>query len=296
MQFLIITILLNIILVLISFYLLFLYCKSKDFNTYSCYNNIILSFIILIDNLLRLIPTDIIPYISAHYIQAFLLTFLDKLLLTTITSQAIIIYLGKVKTQFYYKHEGKIFFTILFLTIFIDLSIAIAFFIISQKITNYKDINYEGNSYFYYEGLPHIKKGIDVIFNSIFFCLNIYSVIRALIYTYRQKKQASLGLIQDLDYGHYYSKILIMFFVNSITFIVSFLIIYQKIPIQYIDFIYLTVCLFVDLSYTLNKKIKKETLKIFCKNRTSNNNLRIENEEEEEIEADDISSNENDDI
>ena len=292
MQFIIITIILNIVLVLISFYLLFLYCKSKDFNTYPCYNNIILSFIIFIDNLLRLIPTDNIPYISAHYIQAFLLTFLDKLLLTTITSEAIIIYLGKVKTQFYYKHEGKIFFTILFLTIFIDLSIAISFFIISQKITNYKDIDYEGNSYYYYEGLPHIKKGIDIIFNSIFFCLNSYSVIRALLFTYRQKKQASLGLIEDLDYGYYYSKILRMLFFNSIIFIISFLIIFQKIPIQYIDLIYLTTCLIIDLSYTINKKIKKETLKIFCKKRRSNNILRSENEEEEEeTEDDDLSTN-----
>ena len=139
------TITLNIIIILISFYLLFLYIKSTTFHKYPCYNIIILSFIIFIDNILRLIPLEIFKYI-----QAFILTFLDKLLLTTITSQAYIIYLGVVKTKFYYKYEKIIFFSTLFITIFIDLLIMIIFFSISQKITNYKNNDFEGYNYYYY--------------------------------------------------------------------------------------------------------------------------------------------------
>ena len=57
-----------------------------------------------------------------------------------------------------------------------------------------------------------------------------------------------------------------MFFFNSALFIESYLIIYNKIKIENIDIIYLTTCLFVDLYYTLNKIIIKETLRIFCVN------------------------------
>ncbi len=56
-----------------------------------------------------------------------------------------------------------------------------------------------------------------------------------------------------------------MFIVNSVTFIESYLIIYGEIPIENIDFIYLTTCLIIDLYYTINKIIIKETLNIFCK-------------------------------
>lgn len=291
MQFIIITIILNIVLVLISFYLVFIYIKSKEFRKYPCYNIIILSFIILTDNIFRLIPINYIPYIYIHYIQAFLLTFLDKLILTTITSQAIIIYLGKVKTQFYYKHEAKIFYTILLFSIFIDLSIAVAFFVISQKITNYKNKDYEGNNYYYYEGLPHIKEKIDTIFDSIFFVLNTYSNIRTLFYISREKRQASLGLIQDFDYSHHYSKILLYFFVNSVIFIESFLIIYKKIPIEIIDLIYLITCLFIDLVYTINKTIIKETSKIFGRKQRTQSIISSENEEDETEDEDDIINN-----
>ena len=57
-----------------------------------------------------------------------------------------------------------------------------------------------------------------------------------------------------------------MFFFNSALFIESYLIIYNKIKIENIDIIYLTTCLFVDLYYTINKIIIKETLRIFCVN------------------------------
>ena len=261
----IITIILNILLIIISFYLLFIYLKSKTFRKYPCYNIIILSFIILIDNILRIIITTNLPK-AIKYIQAFLLTFLDKLLLTTITSQAFLFYLGVVKTKFYYDHERHIFFSTLIITISIDILITILYFCIIQDITNYKDNNnnnYEGNKYYYIEG-DNLKKIADTIFDTIFLFFNTIFICRLILYIHQKKKQANLGLIDDLDYGHHYMKILLMFFFNSALFIESYLIIYNKIKIENIDIIYLTTCLFVDLSYTINKTTIKETLKIFC--------------------------------
>ena len=103
------TIILNIVIGLISFYLLILFIKSKDLHNYPSYNTMIISLIILIDNAFRLFPANNYSELI-QYIQAFTLTFLDKLLLTTMTSQTFILFLGMVKTQFYYKHEKAIFF------------------------------------------------------------------------------------------------------------------------------------------------------------------------------------------
>ena len=254
----VITIILNILLILISFYLLFLYLKSTAFHKYPCYNIIILSFIILIDNILRIIITKKLPK-AIKYIQAFLLTFLDKLLLTTITSQAFIFYLGVVKTKFYYDNERNIFVFTLIITISIDILITILYFCIINSITNYEDTN----KYYYIEG-TNTKQIIDTIFNSIFLSFNTIFICILILFIYKKKQQANLGLIEDLDYGHHYMKTLLMFFFNSALFIESYLIIYNKIKIENIDIIYLTTCLFVDLSYTINKTTIKETLKIFC--------------------------------
>ena len=252
----IIILILNFLLIVISFYLLFLYLKSNTFYKYPCYNVIILSFIILIDNILRIVNTKNLGIIMQN-IQAFFLTFLDKLLLTTITSQAFIFYLGVVRTQFYYEHERIIFFLTLIITILVDVSITILY------LSKNDIINYNTNNYYYIEA-NDFKKIIDTIFNSVFLFFNTFFIFVLIIYIYSKKHQANLGIIDDLDYGHHYMKILLMFFCNSSLFIESYLIIYDKIKIENFDIIYLTTCLFVDLFYTINKIIIKETLKIFC--------------------------------
>ena len=59
----------------------------------------------------------------------------------------------------------------------------------------------------------------------------------------------------------------LIFFANSIFFIESFLLIYDKlsVPDDFIDLVYLTTCLLVNLVYAINKKVIKETKKLFCK-------------------------------
>ena len=56
-----------------------------------------------------------------------------------------------------------------------------------------------------------------------------------------------------------------MFIINSYMFVESYLIIYDIMPDDFIDLTYLISCLLVDLYYTINKIIIKETMKIFCK-------------------------------
>lgn len=265
----ILVILINIIVILISFYLLFLYIKSKAFNEYSCYNVMILSFAIFLDNILRLIPTRNWPY-AFQFIQAFLLVYLDKLLLSTIVSQAFIYYLGLIKTEFYFKYEIIIFFLTLIITNSIDLIISIYYIIVFEITTNeVKDkndnITKEGNVYFYCKSTD-VKIIIDTIFDSVLLIFNTFCIVRSLIYFHHKKKGVDLGKIEDMNYGQYLTKVILMFVFNSITFIVSYLIIYNCITMELIDIIYLIVCLSLDLCYSINNITKRETLKIFCYN------------------------------
>lgn len=264
-------ILINIIVILISFFLLFLYIKSKAFNEYSCYNVMILSFIILFDNFIRLIPTSSFPKFF-QFIQAFLLVYLDKLLLSTIVSQVFIYYLGLKKTEFYFKYEKIIFFLILIITNSIDLIISL-YFVIAFNITKNENkdqngsITEEGNPYYYCKS-NNEKIIIDTIFDSILLIFNTFCIVKSLVYLLHKNKNTgdNVGKIEDMNYGQYLTKIILMLIFNSLTFIVSYLIIYDCIKKDFIDIIYLSICVGLDLCYSINNITKRETLKIFCYN------------------------------
>ena len=248
---------LNSLMILISLYLSILYIKSKRLHILACANFIILSFIILFDNILRIIPLPDDKE-ALHYVQAFLLIFLDKLLLSTIVFQTFITYFGVVKTKFYYKHEKKIFFSGFIINLIICIVLAIVFLAISEELESY--------GLYYYCQDKTAKHTTDAIFNGIYLFINSFCIIILLIYMSTKKEEAEEGIIEDLDYGKHFSKILSMFIINTLAFIESFLIIYDKIPVpdDYVDLVYLITCLIIDLFYTMNKIIMKETLKLFC--------------------------------
>lgn len=255
----------NGVIILITLYLIFLYIKSKTFRIYPCYNLLIMSIIIFYDNLIRIIPLRPIKAIGGlaffKYVQAFLLTLMDKLLLATITSQCIITYLGVCHTRFYFKSERQIFTATSLIGAVISIIITLIYIIVPGKLANYND-------YFYCADFP-AKKVFDVAFNCFFILLNFASILLLLAYMATKKKEVSLGLIEDLDYGHHYTRILLMLIVNSLLFIESFLIVFDVgfiYEIFNIDLLYLTSCLIILLYYTINKKVIQETTKIFCYN------------------------------
>ena len=64
---------LNVLMILIGLYLIFLYLKSKDFQTYSTFNILIMSLTILLDNIVRIIPLksapDFFPLFASFFIS-----------------------------------------------------------------------------------------------------------------------------------------------------------------------------------------------------------------------------------
>lgn len=251
---------LNAIIILITLFLIILYIKSRNFKIYPCYNLLILSFVIFFDNIFRVIPVGDITILQ--YCQAIILTFLDKFLLTTITSQAFITFMGICKTKLYFSKEQIIFLSTLIIGIVISLALAL-FYIIHNGLTFY-------GYYYCNDDESRIKRLCDTIFNGIFLIINLICTISLLIYITKKKILADLGHIEDLDYAHHHSRIIMMLIVNSLLFIESYLIIYDVFSTAFnleegIDLIYLISCIVIIVYYTINKLIIKETLKIFCK-------------------------------
>ena len=260
-------IILNVVIIIITFYLIFLYIKSKNFKVYPCYNLLILSFVVFFDNIFRIIHiSDKSEYDKKEerpgfleHLQAILLTFLDKYLLTTATSQIFIIYMGICKTELYFSKEKLIFISTTIVGIIIS-AILTCIYIVQNGLVQYGKYYYCGDD----EDGKYVKKICDSIFNGIFLLLNAIFATLLIIFISKRTIQASRGSIEDLGYGHHFVKIIIMFLVNSILFIESYLIIFDSFNIDHVDLIYLISCLVMLLYYTINNLIIKETLKIFC--------------------------------
>ena len=255
---LIVTLVMNGLIILISIYVLFLYIKSEQFHSYSCAYIVILSISILVDNILRVIPIGRQDPINAlSYIQAFILTSLDKYILLALTMQVFIIYLGIMKTNFYYAHKKAIFYISFFSGLGLSFLIGGLFLmngLICYGLYNYVDD--KGN-----------KGTFDTIFNSVFLGLNTFFCIIIILNICIRKEEIEKEMLNENEYEHDLYRIIIIFIANSFIYIESFLIIYDKLPVpdNYIDLVYIITCLIINLIYTINKVVIKETKKIFCK-------------------------------
>ena len=251
---------LNILTTIIGLYLSFLLIKSKSFHTYPCYNMIIFSLILFLDNILRILPfTDSKrgKHNTLEYIQAYLLVFFDKLILATLTMHAFIFYLGVIKTEFYYLHEKKIFYIPLIINLIICSAISGIYIAIGG-------IHQLSNRYYCYCNDSDEKRIGDIVFNSIYYIINLFCTINLFVFINKRKKEAEAGIIDDLDYRHNFIRIILLFILNFCTFLESYLIVLDVISGKYVDILYLFTCLLIDLYNTLNKTVYQETLKIFC--------------------------------
>lgn len=250
---------LNVLMILIGIYLFILYLKSKDFQTYSTFNILFMSLTILLDNITRIIPSKSLPNFF-HYLQAFILVLCDKMILSFLSMQIVVIYIAIMWEETYFKNEKKIFIIGTIICIAISAVITSLFIWIPNEL-------YEGSSYYYCVNKWKGKIIIDVVFNSILLCLNFFCIVVLLVYFSKKKKEVESGKIEDYGYKEKFIRFLILFFINILFITESFLIIYEKLPGN-VDFIYLCSCLVVDLCYSINSNVIKETKKLFCRKKT----------------------------
>ena len=255
------TIVVNCLIILIVIYVVILYIKSKELHSYSSAYTLILSITILIDNILRLIPIDEDKNLPARYTQALFLTSLDKYILLALTLQVFIIYLGIMKTNFYYTYKKQIFFITFFSALGSCFLISGLFLI--KGIAFYGIYNYASDS--------KQKQIFDTIFNSVFLVLNTFFCIVIMINICIRKEEIEKEVANE-NSERDLKRIIIIFIANTFIYVESFLIIYDKLPVpyNYIDLMYIITCLIINLVYTINKIVIKETKRIFCKKFTEN--------------------------
>ena len=247
------------LIILIVLYVIFIYIKSKEFHSYSCAYIIILNISILIDNIFRIIPVgdDETKYKWLQFIQAFILASFDKYILLDLTLQVFIIYLGIMKTDFYYKYKKAIFYITFFTSM--GLSFLMGGLFLLGDVTDY--------GLYWYTKDKSIKKIFDDIFNSVFLTLNTFFCIIVIINICIRKEEIEKGMLNENDYEHDLNRMIIIFITNTLIYVESFIIIHDVINIKgvYIDLIYLVSCLIVTLIYSINKFVINQTKKIFCK-------------------------------
>jgi hypothetical protein len=254
---LITTIVINFLIILIAIYLLFIYIKSKEFHSYSCGFVLILTFSILIDNIMRLIPISADEkYNVLHYIQAFILASLDKYILLVLTIQSFTIYLGIMKTDFYYEHKKCIFFTSFFTGMGLSFLIGGLYLLFGLDVYGL---------YYYVHG-NDTKSIIDTIFNSVFLFFTLFFGVIIILNVSIRKEEIEKGMVNENDYEHNLGRIILMLIGNSLIYVESFLITYDSLPCpdDYIDLIYIITCLVINLIYAINSVVINSTKKIFC--------------------------------
>ena len=265
-------------MLLITFYLTFLYIKSKEFHTYSCYNIIIMSITIFLGGIINIfIPNDLGNDYS-QFILGFLKDFFNKLVMAILTMQVIVLYFGIIKTDLYYKREKLIFIIGIFASVGVSVAVAIVF----NGIKVYQGVYYE-----YLGDYANAKEkkvieelnrrfwsiiSIEMVFCGVIFIANVFCLIVVMNYISKKNKEAKAGLIEDLGYKSQLIRFIIMFFLNVIAIISSStFLVFDVFDRKVNQSIYLAICFIIDLCYSINKTVYQETLKLFCKKNPAEN-------------------------
>jgi hypothetical protein len=255
------------ITIVIAIYLAIIYIllkiklhKMKDkemrlIRSYPCYLNIILSLVIAINNLFRLIYVDEDTVICK--IQALILAIFDKLVYTTMTVNSYLTYKGLSDNEYYIEHIQQYFVITNGIGLAISATFGIAFFI--RGTVHYNVCYIEGGNE---------KETSDTIIMLYLFSIFIYSNIKSILFLLRNIKELYLTNNKDnlSAYLVHFYRIGFSLFLSSIAFLVTLLIINDSLFVgdDSIDMCYIFICLIVDLFYTLNSTVFKETKKLIC--------------------------------
>jgi hypothetical protein len=219
--------------------------------------------LITLDNLIRLIPggkgTGVDngePEEVICHIQAFSLTFLDKLMLVLMTSYSIINYLGSSKLQFYRKNLKYIFIILTVVSIIISLISTLLFYL--KGISNRSE-------YCYVETKQEFKQILDTIITSILLLISLFCIIKILINIYRLKKERENDTSQGIEtIKSHFCRFIVHFIISFITFTYVILLILKQIPFDNFakDLIYVLLSLIVELFFTVNSELIREIIRI----------------------------------
>ena len=277
--------------IIITLYLVLIYIISKSFRSYPCYLNIILSSIIVINNILRIIGIGEVGT-GKCYFQAFTLAVTDKLFFSSLSINAFLSYIGVVYFQFYTNNIKCLFIILNTIALFISITFGLIFILIKDPVS-YANVCYvDGNDY---------KIMTDIITTFCLYLLYLYCNIKLLLYIIKVIKELYETEKSAKNFSRHFYRILFSIIITTLSFLVVILIIKDSLFLDddLIDLFYIIVCLIVDLFYTFNKTVIRESYKLFCKKRAeneNNENLKKENDDDDnDNEDDDKDKNDKDD-
>lgn len=233
---------------------------NTNVRSYACYINIILSVSIAINNIVRLITSDEKSSFSCQ-LQGFVLALFDKLIGTTITINSFLTYKG-LCDNYNYIENIKIFFIA---SNIVGLVISFVF----ALVFSIRGISYE--TVCYVEGGPQ-KEIPDNIITSILFSIYLFCTIKTILFLGKNIKELALEKDYNKTFSLHYYRMLVSLFLCSFFYCLTLLIINDSLffSFEYIDLTFITLCLIIDLFFTLNRTVIKLTLKCFRKDKEEN--------------------------
>ena len=268
------------IIILMAGYLAFIYIMIKrsfhkmndneiiNYRSYPCYLNIILSSAIAINNISRLVSKNS-GFLCG--LQAFILAVFDKLIFSSIIVNAYLTYRGLLDNEYYMKNIKPIF--IIANSISLGISVILGIIFVINGITDEYNVCYVIGGTF--------KENIDSVVTLLLYLIFLYSSIKSLLFLLKNIKELSLNKNSTFAHLLHFYRILFSLFLCSLAFLVTLLIINDSLFINddFIDLCFIILCLAIDLFYTMNSTVLKQTLIIFgCKE--EERGTYFENEEE----------------
>ena len=270
--FFIVQIIISSLIAIITIYLISLFIKSEAFKSYSCFNIMLMSIILFLDCLILALTVTIGDKTGqgGKFILTLLKTFFDKMILSVLSLQVIIVYAGIIHTDYYYSHEK--YFVKIGNAVCAIISGALAAVYSSIRWVNGRfDYNFDDDNDGEIKKRALASKIIEAIFCGINLIIIVFFLVVVIMHISKKRREAKAGLIQDLGYGKQLLRFSLIFSVNTIAIIFEGTVVnfskefgisaYNK----YCAIIFLVICFLIQLCFMINKTVYKETLKIFCK-------------------------------
>ena len=269
-------------IIFIAVALIALYCADTKFKDYSSKFNILFTLILALDNVIRLIPGARDDHQDSKdmnqeeglfcKMQAFLLTFFDKLMFTLMTSYSCISCIVLCNKEEYRNKnkEKKLYFFSILISVFLSIVSSIIFY--AQGIS-------DRSEFCYVETKSLFKQWVDSTITIVLFIINFICIILILIQLNIMKKE-NWNSLQNESYNYDFKRFIIGLIINIMIFVNVFLLIIKSMPFDsYVkDIIYILLSFLVDLYIIVNNELKNYIKKCCkCENQDDNNNVNNNN-------------------
>jgi hypothetical protein len=218
----------------------------------------------MLNNLIRLLPgredENEFKTSTGCYIQGIILTVLDKLMLTQITSYSVIYYLGSFHSEIFEKHKMLIFLLLSEIGFAISMILATVFSFKGMSVSS---------QYCYVRTRDNTKYIVDTIITTLLWATSVFCTLRLLINLVKIKKEVAVFNRKADSITYHTCRFSFNLVFNVLIFLYVDLLINKKLTwmIDWLkDFIYIFLSFVGEIFFTINSEVWKESKRILtCK-------------------------------